>query len=1124
MATTQQSIDKLNKYTERLQLLNKQLENVNKNTKEYKRLTAEKTQVEKKAEKASKELSEAQGKLSSTLKNHKPLIDKANDAQKRFNKTTTQGTKATQGFFGKLKTAIGTLARYGIAYRIINAAQQVFTELTVGSIKQSIEFEKALANLGAVAGASAKEVETLGNNALEVAGKTKFTSQEIIALQTELSKLGFTSKEVVASTEAIAFTAQALGAPLDATAQQVGKIINQFGLLIEQSGFVGDVLVTSINNSALSMDSFGTAIQYVGPIAKNLGLNLEQTAGAMAVLADNGFTASRVGTGLRGIFTELGKTSADVEASLNSLAEQNISLSEAVDLVGKRNASQLITLLKNIDAIDDSTSSYYEQGKAFESAAKQADTFAGRIELVTANFREYQKSIGDSLFNTNLFLGAMDIFFPKAAKTSRAFKAINDVGFQNFNRGAEDVANGLDAVIVATELAGVSLEDYEKAFESLQAIQNGFIIQSDFFFFKQKAIVGEVTGLIDALERESLEKAKNNAITLGQTEATDAYSKSVQTLTSNFEKGINVNSEASSLFEEIGDAIKYDQQEIKRLNGEIKLNNAFIKNNKDLNEFEKEALEDKNEQLRLSVLQYKSSSEQMRSYQDQLTNVQISTEQLAATLEKINNDVIKGEAKRIKEQLKTIDEETKNRIAALQEQAKIDTFAAKSAEERADIEKNLLLDVSEAYDKKAASIRAINVQEEENRYLVEDALKLAQKQAEILGSTVISDATKALKDYASEFEKVKEEYIKGNIGLDEYRSSLKNTQDDYREYIQSLIDSGEVSDQVIEILLNLADAYDEVSSSTEEVVKNTEKVEKKTEEGKKSWEDFKKEFKDTGWADVAMKAVDALGESLGAFNDTELENTKNRLDQELDAVASRYDIEADILKSQLDNQLITESQYRAKQKELRKAQVAEENSLNKQIFDAEKKQDRNDAGLEGLEAAAQAYIEAFKNYEPATALVVGSIGAGIAAAQAGAQIAAINQRKFFPKKFAEGGVVNGPSHDQGGVPFSVQGKGGYEMEGGEYIVNKRATSMHRDLLERINKSGKLNPTVGRMKFAEGGLVSSPMNESVDYLKAIAEATTSTAIQTSKPVRAFVSSSDLRTNETERRLRDRNDKI
>jgi len=121
-------------------------------------------------------------------------------------------------------------------------------------------------------------------------------------------------------------------------------------------------------------------------------------------------------------------------------------------------------------------------------------------------------------------------------------------------------------------------------------------------------------------------------------------------------------------------------------------------------------------------------------------------------------------------------------------------------------------------------------------------------------------------------------------------------------------------------------------------------------------------------------------------------------------------------------------------------------------------------------------------------------------------------------------MVNGPSHDQGGVPFSVQGTAGYEMEGGEFIVNKRATSMHRDLLERINDSHKVRPLSGAYKFAQGGLVTAQANESVDYLKAIAEATTSTAIQTSKPVRAFVSSKDLRSNETERRLRDRNDRI
>ena len=98
------------------------------------------------------------------------------------------------------------------------------------------------------------------------------------------------------------------------------------------------------------------------------------------------------------------------------------------------------------------------------------------------------------------------------------------------------------------------------------------------------------------------------------------------------------------------------------------------------------------------------------------------------------------------------------------------------------------------------------------------------------------------------------------------------------------------------------------------------------------------------------------------------------------------------------------------------------------------------------------------------------------------------------------------------------------MEGGEFIVNKKASAMHRGLLEKINNSYKTPTLPSSYKFAAGGMVPNAANESVDYLKAIAEATTSTAISTSKPVRAFVSSKDLRTNENERRLRDRNDKI
>ena len=228
MATTQQSIDKLNKYTERLELLNKQLENVNKNTKEYKRLTAEKNQVEQRAIKASKELNENQGKLSSTLKNHKPLIEKANTAQKNFNKTTETASKKTTGFFSRLKSATGTLFRYGLAFRAVNLAGQIFNEITIKSAQRAIRLEKALADVSAVANLSGDEISRLKRIVFEVAGVTSLTALEVVELQKQLAKLGTSVSDIENLTGPIALLSQALGEEPGGVAAILKKTLNQF--------------------------------------------------------------------------------------------------------------------------------------------------------------------------------------------------------------------------------------------------------------------------------------------------------------------------------------------------------------------------------------------------------------------------------------------------------------------------------------------------------------------------------------------------------------------------------------------------------------------------------------------------------------------------------------------------------------------------------------------------------------------------------------------------------------------------------------------------------------------------------------------------------------------------------
>ena len=70
------------------------------------------------------------------------------------------------------------------------------------------------------------------------------------------------------------------------------------------------------------------------------------------------------------------------------------------------------------------------------------------------------------------------------------------------------------------------------------------------------------------------------------------------------------------------------------------------------------------------------------------------------------------------------------------------------------------------------------------------------------------------------------------------------------------------------------------------------------------------------------------------------------------------------------------------------------------------------------------------------------------------------------KKFANGGMVYGKSHAQGGEKFSVGGRVN-ELEGGEAVINKRSTAMFRNQLSSMNQAG------GGVKFADGGLMSSP---------------------------------------------------
>lgn len=155
----------------------------------------------------------------------------------------------------------------------------------------------------------------------------------------------------------------------------------------------------------------------------------------------------------------------------------------------------------------------------------------------------------------------------------------------------------------------------------------------------------------------------------------------------------------------------------------------------------------------------------------------------------------------------------------------------------------------------------------------------------------------------------------------------------------------------------------------------------------------------------------------------------------------------------------SEDEARKKKEKLEKEQKVAE-------FKAKKTNLANQL-LQGLANTALGVTQALAQTPPASyvmAALTGAMGAiqtGIISAQMG------------KLKMANGGLLDGPLHSQGGIPV---GNTGVEVEGGEYVVNRRSTAEYLPLLEAINERG-------RRRYADGGQLELPSMNTTNELLA-----------------------------------------
>jgi len=1058
-------------------------------------------------------------------------IGQIGTAAKDTGEKLEKSAKKSKGFFSTIGGNIKTIARFYGSFLLLSTAIKFLQEVFINSSKRAIKFEKALGDLAAVAGLTNEELSRIESTALKVAGSTSLTTLEVVELQKTLAKLGSSVTEIEDLTRPIAQLAQALGEEPGGVASALKKTLNVFGETSDQADKFANIMTGAVNESALSLQDLGTGLQYVGPLAKQTGLSFQETSALLGILADNGFKASRAGTGLRQFLITAAKDGRPFNEFLDAAAEKNIGLTRAVEEFKKTGASQALVILDNVDAFRELAKELDDLDRLFYANAKQMGTNQGALDLLSSAYDNFSTRLGNFILTaaraSDVLFELLELLDPGTAAEARAFDLIASASAQttmeidllaksliNFQDTEEEVGLKSQTQLInilesSGRLRGQTLKYYRDLDKQGIDVIKKLRAASEAGDLSDTG--NDLLSLMEGLMGLSGERAK---ILRDERIAVAAAGPGYQSLLGIYNE-IKLSAEAGTLSEEkrlelIEDVKKARTQATQEYANAVTVEEALTK------------------------------EKRIKLYDELLKKINGVTNDEEAARE----GAAKAEKKRVKElidirkdalndeldQLKTIRDAELLRASTIEDLAEREGAIAAAKVGYAEA-------VSAANKNAAIDIRQITYLTEESKDAIEKAAKSLEDIAKISGSDGIGVFSNILTEFASsqaELDALAKKSIRdGGIGQQDYEKRVQALRDIFKTQVEALIADLELEGAAAEA----------IREKTAEFLNAPYELRDETADDDRNALERLLGFdpSDAGEIDKYLQIIErALSEAADvykAFNDVRLENLKSAADAELDIVKQRYDVEGDILKAQLENQLITETQYRRKQDELRRKQVKEENKINSAVFEQQKKSDVNIATLEGLEAIASSTINAFSTYkDPITATLVAAGMAAVIGTATAAKINAVNQRQFFPAKFADGGMVYGPSHDQGGVPFTVQGRGGYEMEGGEFIINKRAASIHRDLLESINNSYKSNASVSPFAFADGGLIN-PISkvaatgsikqnseESVSYLRAIAEASTATAINSNKPVRAFVTSSDLRSDDTARRIKDSNTTI
>lgn len=294
------------------------------------------------------------------------------------------------------------------------------------AVKKSMDFEAQIDRVGAVAGATPAEIKKLKQAALDLGASTSKSATEVAQGMEIMGAMGYNTNQILAAMPGIIAAAEASGEDMALVADTVSAALNSFGLKASEASRVADVLAQAANDSAAGIQDMQYTFKYAAPIAKALGISLEQLGAATEIMANAGIRGETAGTTLRAALIRLSDPPKEAAAMLKELgvritdssgkmlpfnqiiaqlSKSTEKMSNAQKLAalstifGTEAASGMLTVIEaGPKKLDELTKSLENSGGASQKASKKMkDNLKGSLEELQGAFETAQITIGNAL-------------------------------------------------------------------------------------------------------------------------------------------------------------------------------------------------------------------------------------------------------------------------------------------------------------------------------------------------------------------------------------------------------------------------------------------------------------------------------------------------------------------------------------------------------------------------------------------------------------------------------------------------------------------------------------------------------------------------------------------------------